>query len=115
MAMKDDQITMFLDGLRAVQRERDDLWDRLMNPPTVLAPVPIPATAPERRPTSVIDDVIRLEAKDDMRLTKYLRKRAKVLRGEHPQWTDGQIATELSRWETAEEMPPEFIMAGGTE
>ena len=66
--------------------------------------------AAPKRELSVIDAVIRLQAKDDHRLARYFRNRAKTLREEHPMWTDQQVATELSRWETAEEMAPEFLV-----
>ena len=71
-----------------------------------------PSTLPEapKRERSVIDAVIRLEAKGNQGLLRYLRDRAKTLRDEHPLWTEAQIATELSRWETAEEMAPEFLV-----
>lgn len=63
-----------------------------------------------RRELSVVDAVIRQEARYDRRLAAYFRSRAKVLREDHPHWTDQQVATELARWETAEAMAPAFLV-----
>ena len=79
-----------------------------------VAPTPAPLPEAPKRELSVIDAVIRLEAKGDTRLARYFRSRAKTLQEEHPQWSDQEVATELSRWETAEEMPPEFLVGERT-
>ncbi len=82
--------------------------------PAVLStPSAILEQAPAREP-SVVDAVIRIEAKGDQRLARYYRSRARTLREEHPHWNDQQVATELSRWETAEEMAPEFLIGDTT-
>lgn len=102
---------------RVIEAERE-LTKQLMaaaraSEPVSPTPIPVEPVAPQAaRKRTVVDAVIQMQARDDVRLGRYLRKRERVLRGEHPQWTDQQIATELSRWETAEEMPPEFIAGG---
>ena len=79
-------------------------------PQTIITREHEPLPEAPARELSVIDAVIRLEAKGDHRLARYFRARAKRLKDDHPHWTDQQVATELSRWETAEEMPPEFLV-----
>lgn len=85
------------------------LLDRLTATQQPVVPHEPLTVAPPREP-SVIDAVIRMEAKGDQRLARYYRSRARTLKEEHPHWNDQQVAQELSRWETAEEMAPEFLV-----
>lgn len=62
----------------------------------------IPATIASAREPSVITQTIREEAAGDPRLTGYLRRRARELKLEHPDWEPAQIAEQLGSWQTTE-------------
>ena len=101
--------------VRRLRARIDTLTDRLLDAHTPTQSVVMQSPAhdlPEapKRELSVIDAVARMEAKGDQRLLRYFRSRARKLKEDHPQWDDRQVATELSRWETAEEMAPEFLV-----
>lgn len=88
-------------------REKMDALTHLALSRTLEAPVTsssgdsIPTVPAEPKPRSVIGEAIRQASEGDERLARYLWKRATQLRKDG--MLDGDIATELQRWETVGE------------
>lgn len=73
------------------------LLDRVL--PVPASPVTATSVREPREP-SVIAQTIRDESAGDIRLAAHLRKRARELKAEKPDWKPEQIAEELRNWQT---------------